>query len=521
MPSLSTENLRNGTLGEMQTPHAQTRQEAEEEQLEATKRRLSRGLTNIPEQQPWEPVSDESESEYDSPRQRSIKRNSGRSNGDIVKENAPSAEELAQTQENIKALDAALGECWTLCNTLAQLSSVHRDRLFSWRGGPGERPEAAWKSCWKLCQKLYEDRFQTEITPVLPILELLREFCTGLFEIRERQDELSDAVLRVSFELNTHLYNMHDRNLPEAFRERTLDFYIALCHRLVKQRDGLHEETDFLIRAGWNLAEVLFGIRQNRVEGKPMDESLLGSAVQSCWELSDLFRDGWAQIRPERSTPRATQTTFGVTKSFGSRFADSNQIDEDQGTYPHSGSSNPMTPTTIDDVSVVGGTKRNSPDAFGLGKLGHSGMSQISSRSSKTSTVASTIRSPFTASEDMNITRFKILLVKAASLIGYQRTPNSNIASFVKNLSTNAFGNAPWQISLLDNYRRLVLTDPIMRTHSANLNTSRTASAMEVARSVHWMMIGGKNAWLRDLYRLVFGFHLEEADTRHNVAIQT
>ncbi|KAN0071669.1 hypothetical protein V8E54_010265 [Elaphomyces granulatus] len=45
------------------------------------------------------------------------------------------------------------------------------------------------------------------------------------------------------FRVNNH------RDLPEAFR--TLDFYIALCHRLMKQRMHLAEETD-----SWSLAEM-------------------------------------------------------------------------------------------------------------------------------------------------------------------------------------------------------------------------------------------------------------------------
>jgi len=47
------------------------------------------------------------------------------------------------------------------------------------------------------------------------------------------------------FRTNNH------RDLPEAFRERTLNFYIALCHRLMKQRMHLTEETD-----SWSLAEM-------------------------------------------------------------------------------------------------------------------------------------------------------------------------------------------------------------------------------------------------------------------------
>src|SRR5690606_33785560 len=42
---------------------------------------------------------------------------------------------LGQDSE-VKALRAALEECWTLCNTLANLSSIHRERVFNSSGTP-------------------------------------------------------------------------------------------------------------------------------------------------------------------------------------------------------------------------------------------------------------------------------------------------------------------------------------------------------------------------------------------------
>ena len=225
--------------------------------------------------------------------------------------------QLTQAETEIAALRTALSECWTLCNTLANLSSSHRLRTFKF-AGKQEQQEQAWRSCWRLCQQLYDSRDEDHAAQVIPTLELCRDFCQALFDARQRHDEASDSVLRVSFELNNHLYNTHDRALPEAFNERTLDFYITLCHRLMKQRTSLPEETDALLRACWSLAEMLFNLRQSSREGKNPDEELLGSAVQACWELCDLFREGWTQIRPERGTPRPSQTTFPVNSSYKS-----------------------------------------------------------------------------------------------------------------------------------------------------------------------------------------------------------
>ncbi|KAI7344179.1 hypothetical protein KC354_g15288, partial [Hortaea werneckii] len=219
---------------------------------------------------------------------------------------------LDNAEEEVTALRTALSECWTLCNTLATLSSTHRQRTFKFAGKQGMQ-EQAWRSCWRLCQQLYDYRDADHASQVIPTLELCRDFCQSLFDARQRGDEASDSVLRVSFELNNHLYNTHPSSLPEAFNERTLDFYITMCHRLMKQRTSLPQETDALLRACWSLAEMLFNLRQSTREGTAADGELLGSAVQACWELCDLFREGWTQIRPERGTPRPSQTTFQST----------------------------------------------------------------------------------------------------------------------------------------------------------------------------------------------------------------
>ncbi len=78
----------------------------------------------------------------------------------------------------------------------------------------------------------------------------------------------------------------------------------------MKQRSDLAEEIDSLLRACWSLAEILFSLRQNRRDGKALDKELLGSAVQACWELCDIFREGWTQIRPDCGTPRQNQINF-------------------------------------------------------------------------------------------------------------------------------------------------------------------------------------------------------------------
>jgi hypothetical protein len=104
--------------------------------------------------------------------------------------------------DEITALRTAFQECWTLCNTLATLSSIHRTRVFNSSATP-DAHEKAWKTCWKLCQRLY-DNTDDDISSlnVRMSLDLCRDFCQALFDIRQRKDETADSVLRVSFELN-------------------------------------------------------------------------------------------------------------------------------------------------------------------------------------------------------------------------------------------------------------------------------------------------------------------------------
>jgi len=423
-----------------------------------------------------------------------------------------------EAEGEINALQTALSECWTLCNTLASLSHIHRERMFKF-GGKGDVQEQAWKSCWKLCQKLYDSREDDSASQVRPALDLCRDFCQSLFEIRERDNEVADAVLRVSFELNNHLYNTHDRTLPEAFRERTLDFYITLCHRLMKQRSRLAEETDSLLRACWSLAEMLFCLRQNQREGQEVDEELLGSAVQACWELCDLFREGWTQVRPDRGTPRPSQTTFN--QAFRQAKQSELALVEDA----HSRQT-PETPTTVfEDTQLASPDEAPVPNILVLGpdqngrihpkwSSTSSTLSGYSQSSEQTTSSTNTVTTP---SEDPNLTCLKILITKAAVNNGYQRGGPYSLPVFVRALSSNAFGSLPWQVGLLEAYRKLVSSDPGFRA----IGPPRRASAADIGRAVQWMVKSGQYLWLKDLFRLVFGFYTEEAEMRPTVSIQT
>jgi hypothetical protein len=464
---------------------------------------------------------------------------------------------IRSAEDEIAALRTALSECWTLCNTLAGLSYVHRQKMFD-GSGAGDMQQTAWKSCWRLCQNLYDTQEGRVSASARPTLDLCREFCAALFDVRVRDNETADSVLRVSFELNNHLFNTHDRNLPEAFRERTLDFYITLCHRLMKQKARIAQETDSLLRACWSLAEMLFNLRQNKRENRKPDEELLGSAVQACWELCDLFREGWTQIRPERGTPRPSQPTF--TQAYNqARRAGFAPLDEHGNPKPL-----PETPTTLFEETLNMISPDDPPPAPNILVLGQPGERPNSSATpslqsvtqnnpmsahptnrrqwpsiaaqtqstksesfnpvSAASTVTQKIPPPnqSQAKEDKALTLLRILFIRAAMATnrGYTRTsadPNLNtLTNFVRNLPDTAFGTQVWQMSLLEKYQRAVANDDNFRTNLAlamwHTERGQPVNSVDVARAVKGMTTCVYGfGWLRDLYRFVFGYYVDEA----------
>ncbi|EHA54319.1 hypothetical protein MGG_11261 [Pyricularia oryzae 70-15] len=480
-------------------------------------------------------------------------------------ENDPDYHSPVMEEENeIQTLNTALEECWTLCNTLAGLSSIHRERVFSSSGTP-DAHEKAWKCCWKLCQRLYHSRDETEESYTLRTnLDLCRDFCQALFDVRTRKDDTADSVLRVSFELNNHLYSAQDtRNLPEAFRERTLDFYITLCHRLMKQRT--------FVRTGGTARPLMriFSVRRFKHVG----------------ELCDIFREGWTQIRPERGTPRPSQVTFSwhaphamaaeTRSTAGSRASMHSKreslrsvnserprkrdappvpetpVTEFEDTPISPESSSPQMPNIL----VLGTSSESSRVTVPRWSSSASNLSSFSQSSQKTSSTATAgkkTKSKMTGTgasgagsnisggssggtvEDINITRIKALIVKAAMNIGFSRDSASAMADgtggatalqgFVKSLPSGSFGNLPQHATLLQNYKNLVLSDAALVGSGAAGNLLPTrgkrVGAVDLAKSVGWMMHRSSHyGFLRELYKLVFGFTVEEAEMRKNTTI--
>ncbi|KAF5662321.1 hypothetical protein FHETE_8028 [Fusarium heterosporum] len=452
---------------------------------------------------------------------------------------------IPQQQDEIETLRTTLTECWTLCNSLSKLSSINRNRALGKSGIPDVH-EKAWRTCWKLCQRLYNSRDEDASNFNVKVnLDLCRDFCQALFDVRQRNDEAVDSVMRVSFELNNHLYSAQDLNLPEEFRERTLDFYIALCHRLMKQRSDLAEETDQLLRACWALAEMLFNLRQNRRDGRPPDEELLSSTVQACWELCDVFRDSWTQVRPDRGTPR-------IGHAFPQHLSDQSGR-QSRGSNPSSVHSRhdsvksgrqeekprnpaiPETPVTEFEDTPISPQSRSptmpnilvlgtpSDNSRGRWSSSASNLSSYSKSSARTSSTATTTA----ASEDANVTRAKVLVLRAAMNLGFNRdsihdpkAAATALQKFVQELPPGSFGSLISHSNLLAQYKNSVLTDAIIPRHHALPARGKRVTAQEMAKSIQMMMKSSQRyAYLRDLFRIVYQFPVEEVDSRRNVSI--
>lgn len=124
-----------------------------------------------------------------------------------------------------------------------------------------------------------------------------------------------------------------------------------------------------------------------------------------------------------------------------------------------------------------------------------------------------------TSEQEPHLIRLKALVVKAANNLGFARQPQTTMPTFVKTLSPTAFGNQTWQLRLLDSYKKLVVSDPTLRDRSS-LPVGRQFTAHEIARAVMWMGNSEQFSWFKDLFRLVFGFPVEEAAVK-NVMFNT
>lgn len=322
----------------------------------------------------------------------------------------------------------------------------------------------------------------------------------------------------------------------------------------MKQRIDMAEETDQLLHACWSLAEMLFSLRQNKRDGRGPDEELLSSAVQACWDLMDIFRHGWTQIHPDRNTPRPSQTSFFSHQSERAESRTSNRSSrhskreresvgsskrEDSQPRKQKQSFVPETPVTEFEDTPVSPESRSPqmPNIMVLGTTNESNRggrwsSNASNMSSYSQSTHSSARTSSTATttattEDPNLSRAKMLVLKAAMNLGFNRDtitdPKSGsviLQKFVQNMPPGSFGSLPAHATLLQQYKNSVLTDAIIPRKQTLPVRGKRASAQEMAKSINLIsQTSTRYGYLRELFKFVFQFPIDEVDSRRNVSI--
>ncbi|KAM0667511.1 hypothetical protein ACQRIU_003376 [Beauveria bassiana] len=461
--------------------------------------------------------------------------------------------QLRGQHNEIERLNLLFNTAWTCCLEFGSYNTRRRKRDLN-SSSVSDTHVYAWQTCWKLCERLKNDESsEKDSLNVRDGLNLCRKFCQALFELRPRKDEVFDSMLRVIFELNNHLYSGQDnRNLPEEFRERTLDFYVTICHRLMKQRTTLQDDSDRILKACWSLTEVLFSIRQNRRDGNPADENLLVAAIEATYNLNDLFREGLSASRSERSTPRPSQTNFSYPSpehtgresrssnhSSRSKRDTSSKGSSYQEERPRKPSKVPETPVTEFEDTPISPESRSPqmPNIMVLGPSSDGGrgsrwpssasnLSSYSHNSNRTSSTATTT----TATEDLNVTRAKVLVLRAAVQLGFNKEAivdvkpgNTALQKFVSELQPGAFGSLATHATLLQQYKESILTDGFVPRSSFVLSSrTKRVSVQDLAKSVQIMISTSQSryGYLRELFKFVCSFPLEEADSRRNLIIQ-
>lgn len=94
------------------------------------------------------------------------------------------------------------------------------------------------------------------------------------------------------------------------------------------------------------------------------------------------------------------------------------------------------------------------------------------------------------------------------------------LQKFVQALPPGSFGTLPSHNTLLAQYKNSVITDAIIPRNHTLPPRGKRVSAQEMAKAVYTMSKNSQRyAYLRELFRFVFQFSLEEVETRRNVSI--
>jgi hypothetical protein len=152
-----------------------------------------------------------------------------------------------------------------------------------------------------------------------------------------------------------------------------------------------------------------------------------------------------------------------------------------------------------------------------------SNLSSYSQSSARTSSTATTTA----LTEDPNINRSKVLVLKAAMNLGFNRDAITEskagpaaLQKFVHGMQPASFGTSSSQSLLVQQYKNSVLTDAIIPRNHALPVRGKRVSAEEMANSVKIMMQSSpRYGYLGELYKIVFGFPLEDAESHRHLVI--
>ncbi|KAL6835773.1 hypothetical protein J3E69DRAFT_373099 [Trichoderma sp. SZMC 28015] len=125
------------------------------------------------------------------------------------------------------------------------------------------------------------------------------------------------------------------------------------------------------------------------------------------------------------------------------------------------------------------------------------------------------------ATEDPDITRAKILVLRAAMTLGFDRdtitdpkTAPALLQKFVQSLPADAFGTAPREATLLQQFKNSVLIPYSIPSRG------KRVSAIDMAKSIQTLANSSpRYTYLRDLFTFVFKFPIEDVEARRHISI--
>lgn len=100
------------------------------------------------------------------------------------------------------------------------------------------------------------------------------------------------------------------------------------------------------------------------------------------------------------------------------------------------------------------------------------------------------------------------------------KTAATALQKFVQDLPAGSFGSLLSHTALLAQYKNSVLMDSIIPRHHILPARGKRVTAQEMAKSIQVMTKSSQRyAYLRDLFRIVFQFPIEEVNVQRNVSI--